>query len=149
MSCFFTRKLLSAVWAPQWGWGASGYWGGHAESQGVPAVWVGALLYEEEGAVMYVCVCVAWQSQHKERGFTGCVPERSRCGAWFTHPIDSSAVQSGGAAEQCHRDGAASDSSSTTLCRPKLCYTFLWKCNPDRRLCCCHGHWGWLIRKAA
>lgn len=77
--------------------------------------------------VMHVCcvdsrACADW-------GFTGCGPERSRYGVWVTRPIDSSAVESGGAAEKCHshyRQHSPDSSSNRSAGRQILATTVIW-----------------------
>lgn len=113
--------------------------------------------------VMHVCcvdsrVCAEW-------GFTGCGPERSWYGVWVTHPIDSSAAESGGAAEKCHshyRRHSPNSSSNRSAGRQSLATTAIWNTNSTliflhllryiriytvRLLFTCHSGWGWLIRK--
>lgn len=122
----------------------------------------------EEGAgrgVMHVCcvdsrACAEW-------GFTGCGPERSRYGVWVTRPIDSSAAESGGAAEKCHshyRRHSPDSSSNRSAGRRSFTTTAIWNTSSTliflhllryiriytvRLLFTCHSGWGWLIRKKA
>lgn len=113
--------------------------------------------------VMHVCcvdsrACAEW-------GFTGCGPERSRYGVWVTRPIDSSAAESGGAAEKCHshyRRHSPDSSSNRSAGRRSLATTAIWNTSSTliflhllryiriytvRLLFTCHSSWGWLIRK--